>query len=181
MANNIDLDALAQEFNIEINEALADTEIPLDELEATEMSDPDKVLSTNIKKANAILDRIIQEINRRGMEARLGEVAGQLINNINQAANQIYTKNFSMGDLRLKKKMVELKERLADYKEREVRIKELTAGSGKQQGGVVNQNLIITDRETALRLAREQMAQIKLLENTKKEDVEAKGENDGNE
>ena len=86
-----------------------------------------------------------------------------------------------MGDLRLKKKMVELKERLADYKEREVRIKELTAGSGKQQGGVVNQNLIITDRETALRLAREQMAQIKLLENTKKEDVEAKGENDGNE
>lgn len=165
--NQIDLDALAQEFNMDIDEALADVAIPIEELEATEMSDPDKTLSTNINKANAILDRVMAEINRAGMSPRLGEVASQLLTTINQAVGQIYTKNFDMGGLRLKKKMLLLKER-------EVKLKELTANYSNK-GGTVNNNLIISDRETVLKMLRDSKAEIKMLEETKN-DVEDKGD-----
>lgn len=167
--NNIDLEALAQEFNMDIDEQLESPQILTDELEATEQSNPDLVLSTNVNKANAILDRVILEINRVGMTPRLGEVAGQLIATINQSVSQIYTKQFDFGSLRLKKKMVELKER-------EVKLKELTANMGKQ-GGVVNNNLIVTDRETVMRLLKDNKNQTKMLEESI--DVEDKGENDG--
>lgn len=164
---NVDLDALAQEFNMNIDEALDNVEeISIEDLVANRLSDPDLVISTNINKANAILDRIIEEINRSGMSPRLGEVASQLIATINQAASQIYTKEFDMSGLRIKHKMLELKER-------EVKLKELTA-IPNGQGKTVNQNIIVTDRETVLRLLRDNKTQIKQIEDAKK------GEYDGN-
>lgn len=166
---NVDLDALAQEFNMNIDEALTSAEdISIENLVANRLSDPDLVISTNINKANAILDRIIEEINSSGMSPRLGEVASQLIATINQAASQIYTKEFDMSGLRIKHKMLELKER-------EVRLKELTAiPNANGQGKTVNQNIIVTDRETVLRLLRDNKTQIKQIEDAKK------GEYDGN-
>lgn len=166
---NVDLDALAQEFNMNIDEALDNVEeISIEDLVANRLSDPDLVISTNINKANAILDRIIEEINSSGMSPRLGEVASQLIATINQAASQIYTKEFDMSGLRIKHKMLELKER-------EVRLKELTAiPNANGQGKTVNQNIIVTDRETVLRLLRDNKTQIKQIEDAKK------GEYDGN-
>lgn len=164
---NVDLDALAQEFNMNIDEALTSAEdISIENLVANRLSDPDLVISTNINKANAILDRIIEEINRSGMSPRLGEVASQLIATINQAASQIYTKEFDMSGLRIKHKMLELKER-------EVRLKELTT-IPNAQGKTVNQNIIVTDRETVLRLLKENKTQVKQIEDAKK------GEYDGN-
>ena len=139
-------------------------EIDVDTLSASEISDPDVVISTNINKANAILDRVINEINRSGMTPRLGEVASQLISTINQAAGQIYTKEFDFGSLRIKKKML-------DLKEREVLLKERISGNGR--GGTVNQNIIVTDRETVLRLLKENK-ETKLLEQN-----EGEGEYDG--
>lgn len=163
---NVDLDALAQEFNMDINENLnVDDFIDTSNLSASEVSDPDIVISTNINKANAILDRVINEINRAGMTPRLGEVASQLISTINQAAGQIYTKEFDFGSLRIKKKML-------DLKEREVLLKERALSSGK--GGTVNQNIILTDRETVLRLLKEKKEETKLLEQN-----EGEGEYDG--
>jgi hypothetical protein len=164
---NVDLDALAHEFNMDIDEALPAVEdITPEALIADRLSDPDLVISTNINKANAILDRVIEEINRSGMSPRLGEVAGQLIATINQAVSQIYTKEFDMSGLRIKHKMLLLKER-------EVRLKELTTiPSG--QGNTVNQNIIVTDRETVLRLLKDNKSQIKQIEDVKK------GENNGN-
>jgi hypothetical protein len=164
---NVDLDALAQEFNMNIDEALTSAEdISIENLVANRLSDPDLVISTNINKANAILDRIIEEINSSGMSPRLGEVASQLIATINQAASQIYTKEFDMSGLRIKHKMLELKER-------EVRLKELTT-IPNAQGKTVNQNIIVTDRETVLRLLKENKTQVKQIEDAKK------GEYDGN-
>lgn len=164
---NVDLDALAQEFNMNIDEALDNVEeISIEDLVANRLSDPDLVISTNINKANAILDRIIEEINRSGMSPRLGEVASQLIATINQAASQIYTKEFDMSGLRIKHKMLELKER-------EVRLKELTAiPNANGQGKTVNQNIIVTDRETVLRLLRDNKTQIKQIEDAKKGDYD---------
>ena len=166
---NIDLDALAQEFDIEVNDALMDQPIiEIETLTSNTVSNPDEVIATNINKANAILDRVITEINNVGMTPRLGEVASQLIANINQAAGQIYTKEIDIFGLRLKKKMVELKER-------EVMIKEKMLSLTSKQGSTVNNNLIISDRETILKLLKENKT--KLLENN----VGENGDYDGNE
>ncbi len=161
---NIDLDALANEFNMDMDQALedvGDNQIDLESITENNTDNPDLILATNVSKANAILDRVIIEINRAGMSPRLGEVAGQLIATINQAANQIYSKNFSIGDLRYKKKMLELKDR-------EVQIKEKALlGRNNNNGGTTNNNIIVSDRETLLRLMRENKAEIKLIEQQK--------------
>lgn len=168
----IDFDNLSQEFNMD-NEAVMDSfdqeAIDIENaILGNNIANPDQVLSDNIGKANAILDRIIVEMNRTGMSPRLGEVAGQLIANINQSVGQLYGKNIDIGNLHLKSKLVE-------YKKREIELKEKMAS--KNAGGVVNQNLIVTDRETVLKLLRENKENTKLLES---KNVEGdKGENDG--
>jgi hypothetical protein len=161
---DLDLDALAQEFNIDVDNTLEDlhaTQIDVDVINNdNETINPDVILSKNINKANALLDRIIIEINNSGMNARLGEVAGQLLNVINQSVNQIYSKNSDYLGLRIKKKMVELKER-------EVKLKELT--TSKQPDQYNQNNIILTDRETLLKMLKENKKEIKLLEESKGE------------
>lgn len=161
---DLDLDALAQEFNIDVDNTLENlhaTQIDVDTINNdTENINPDIILSKNINKANALLDRIIIEINNSGMNARLGEVAGQLLNVINQSVNQIYSKNSDYLGLRIKKKMVELKER-------EVKLKELT--TSKQPDQYNQNNIILTDRETLLKMLKENKKEIKLLEESKGE------------
>lgn len=156
---DIDLDNLAREFNM--NSEFSDDDIQQHAIDIEKIimgnhaSDPNKVLSDSIAKANAILDRVIIEINRSGMTPRLGEVASQLIQAINTAAGQLYDKDFNIGSLQLRHKML-------DLKEREVRIKEKLAA--KNTPGVVNQNLILTDRETVLKMIKDSREQIKLIE-----------------
>ena len=164
---------LAAEFNLDngfvadtIDQAVLDIENAID---GNNIANPDQVLSNNIGKANAILDRVIEEINRSGMSPRLGEVASQILTTINQSVQQIYSRNIDLGNLQLKNKMVELKER-------EVKIKEYM--SNKIIPNTVNNNLIISDRETVLKLLKENKSQLKMLEN---ENVkENKGEYDAN-
>lgn len=154
---SIDLDALAKEFNM--NDAplnSCESTIDIESLNTNDLCDPDVVISTNINKANAILDRVIEEINNSGMSPRLGEVAGQLIANINQAAGQIYTKKFDISNIILKHKMLELKER-------EVKIKEIAAKQNVGGGDTINQNIIVTDRETILKLLKENRSEIKQI------------------
>lgn len=162
---NIDLDALAQEFNMDSSQPTFDEAvIDIGTLPTDKLTNPDEILATNVNKANAILDRVIIEINRSGMSPRLGEVASQLIATINQAASQIYTKDLDIGNLQLKRKLVELKEREIVLKER---ISQVTSHD------TVNNNLIVADRETVLRLLLENKEKIKLLGNN--------GENNGTE
>lgn len=166
---NIDLDNLAREFNM--NSEFSDDDIQQHAIDIEKIimgdhtSDPNKVLSDSIAKANAILDRVIIEINRSGMTPRLGEVASQLIQAINTAAGQLYDKDFNIGSLQLRHKML-------DLKEREVRIKEKLAS--RNTPGVVNQNLILTDRETVLKMIKDSRDQIKLIESGEQTE---KGEN----
>ena len=65
---------------------------------------------------------------------------------------------------------------MVELKEREVKIKEYM--SNKIIPNTVNNNLIISDRETVLKLLKENKSQLKMLEN---ENVkENKGEYDAN-
>jgi hypothetical protein len=165
---NIDIDNLANEFNMDNTfnqEELERNAIDIGEaIRIDHSSNPDKVISDTIGKANAILDRVILEINNSGMTPRLGEVAGQLIQAINTAAGQVYTKDFNFGSLHIKQKMLELKKREIDIKER---LSEKSTGCPS----TVNQNLIITDRETVMKMLRESKEQIKMLENNQEENT----------
>jgi len=170
---NIDLDNLAREFNMNSDFNSNNIEqhaIDIEKIiEGDNSNDPDKVLSDSIGKANAILDRIIVEINNSGMTPRMGEVASQLIQAINTAAGQLYVKDFNIGSLRLKQKMLELKER-------EVEIKEKLSKQNRPE--TINQNLILTDRETVLKLIKENREEIKLLdcEDQNKKEIDSNDE-----
>jgi len=155
---NIDLDNLAKEFNIDETEEIHfDRAIDIEKAIESDNTDPDKIISDTIGKANAILDRVISEINSSGMSPRLGEVAGQLVQAINSSAGFLYTKNFNLDNLMLKNRSIELKER-------EVRLKELMLK--KPEGNTINNNLIITDRESVMKMLKESKAQLKLIEST---------------
>jgi hypothetical protein len=163
----IDFDNLAQEFNTgsEFNmdnfeQAAIDIEKAL---EGQANLNPDKILSDNIGRANAILDRLIFEINRTGMSPRLGEVAGQLIANINTAAGQLYGKDSDISNLQIKHSMLKLKER-------ELELKEKVALQNRP--GTINNNLIVTDRESILKFLSENKGKTKLLEDKSTEEDE---------
>lgn len=156
----IDLEALAQEFNVEMDKefSMEQHQINVENINNTiHVENPNTIMSVNINKANAILDRIIKEINTSGMSPRLGEVASQLISTINVAVGQIYTKELDLSSLQLKKKML-------DLKEREVIIKEISSKINKTDGGTVNNNIVVTDRETILKLLKQNKEEIRLLD-----------------
>ena len=70
-------------------------------------------------------------------------------------------------------KNVDTRKDMVELKEREVRLKELTAiPNANGQGKTVNQNIIVTDRETVLRLLRDNKTQIKQIEDAKKGDYD---------
>lgn len=102
-------------------------------------NDNAKILKDNIERANAILDRVQEEVEGVNFSARLVEVAGQLINSITQGSKTLLdNSNYN--------KYLEIRKNLALLKEREVNIKALKIDKPKTQ------NLIVTSREDLLRL-----------------------------
>ncbi len=158
---SIDLDALAEEFNlpsvevlpIEEKSQLSTTEEPSRlstvELSDTNIEEPDKIVAQNISKANLLLDYVIREIDNGNFSPRMVEVASLLINAINGSTTQLYAKSFNEASLQLRMKALQLKEKQLGLLER--------------GGNVKNQNLIITDRETVLKMLKD-APDTKLLE-----------------
>jgi hypothetical protein len=140
----LDLDSLAAEFNIPKEAPVIDASDVID-VQPTEIDNPDKLVAQNISKANALLDYIIYEINNGNFSPRMAEVASMLINAINGSTTQLYTKSFNIATLQLKEKALQLKER--------------QIGILEKTGGVKNQNIIVTDRETILRMLHEEPEQ----------------------
>ena len=141
----IDFDALAEEFNIpqstiSMESPVIDVPYVLD-VEPTNINDPDRILADNVSKANAILNHVMREIDNGNFSPRMVEVAGQIINAINNSTSQLYLKNFNIASLQLKLKALQLKER--------------EIGMLEKTGGVGNKNIIVTDRETILRVLAE--------------------------
>jgi hypothetical protein len=79
------------------------------------------------------------------------EVAGLLINAINGSTSQLYSKSFEIANIHLKAKALRLKEKQINMIER-------TSSSGRA-------NVVITDRETVLRMLRENDSEQKQIEN----------------
>lgn len=117
-------------------------------------SDPDIILKDNIDRANRILDRLEIEMNTGNFSARMSEVAGQLINAVTNASSQILTDKYNMSYLQLRRSIVKLKEA-------EMRLKI------QPRGGILNQNIIVTDRESLLEFLGK--GDIKQLQNVKED------------
>lgn len=104
--------------------------------------DPTECLKENIERANDILDLIEGELRNGNFTARLAEVSGQLINSVTNASKEIIA-NINY------KQYLQIREKMVGLKELEIKMKE------KQLKNPTNQNLIVTDRETVLRLLEE--------------------------
>lgn len=143
---------LEEEFNIpEVIEPEINNEPDPFETEWDAENDNAKILKDNIERANAILDRVQEEVEGVNFSARLVEVAGQLINSITQGSKTLLDNaNYN--------KYLEIRKNLALLKEREVNIKALKIDKPKTQ------NLIVTSREDLLRILEGKKAEKPPLE-----------------
>jgi len=146
----LDLDNLMEEFNIP-QSAVTDTEVidipPPDlSLKPTDISEPDKIISDTVSKASAILDHLMKVISSGDYAPqflpRMVEVASGILAVINDSTSQLYNKHFETANIRLKIQALQLKER--------------QLGILENTGGMGNKNIIFTDRESILRLLKDE-------------------------
>jgi len=150
--NNIDIDALASEFDMEDNENRREKKESFDVEQPIEYNpitiDPITIITNNINSANKLLTDIMREIASGNVSPRMYEVAANLISVTTQSADKIFTSRISCDTLDIKQKLARLKERELEMKEKFLELRQ-------NKSKVVNQNLIFTDRETVLKMLKD--------------------------
>lgn len=121
-----------------------------DELEELPESyiDTDLVLKRNIQRAEALLDRIDEEINNGVMDARLLTAASSLIAAVTQAANSFITNSTSLDMLALKQEDLELKKKQLELREA---VNAARNNTPVTQTNIQN-NVVVSSREEILKL-----------------------------
>jgi len=169
MGTGIDVDKLSKEFGIdkedleslECDESIDNSNDVIDEMvisDGASIENPDKILESNINKANTVLDKVISEMKRGNFSARMAEVAGQLVNAVTNAVDKVYLKNVGIDNLLIKDKMLSLKEKEASIREKLV----------DARGKTPREKLIVTDRETILGMLKEEKPlKVKILKTKK--------------
>jgi len=139
----LDRQNLEEEFNIN-DEQPVEPEIVDDhdefEAEWERENDPRTIIADNIERANEILDKVQEEIQRGNFTARLVEVAGNLINSVTAASKELISDENYRRYLHLRDKLVKLKKVEVEWKV-----------SGKSNK-ITNQNLILANREDILKI-----------------------------
>ena len=128
------------------------------EVKNVDPEDPDHIIARNIAKADAILDKLMHEMDDGNFSPRMVEVSGQIINAITNSTSLLYNKNFNLANIQLKIQQIKLKE------------KEIDLLAGRAIGGdTTNQNIIFTDRETILKYLKTKIRKsaTKILQNLK--------------
>lgn len=110
--------------------------------------DTDSILKRNIERAEALLDRIDEEINNGVMDAKLLTAASSLITAVTQAANSFIANSTSLDMIALKHEDLELKKKSLELKEA---VKNASQNTPTSQTNIQN-NVICTSREEILRL-----------------------------
>lgn len=133
MNNMLDRNNLQDEFDMKpLEDEVKDISTKL-------ADDPIDALKDNIDRANDILDILEREMRNGNLSARMAEVSGQLINSVTNASKEIMSGiNYS--------KYLKIREKMVTLKEMEIKIKE------RQLKKPSSQNIIVTDRESVLRL-----------------------------
>lgn len=139
---------LSEVLDIDVVEAEVveiQTNLSIDGINTTRRT-PDALLTDNIERANRILDILEKDAtDNEQISARKAEVMAQLINAVTNAANSIISDEYNKEYLQIRNSVLLLKEK-------ELRIKELGYGSGS---GGTSDRLIITDRESILKIIKE--------------------------
>lgn len=134
---------IAEELDMEVLEAEVSDISDSFSINTVKDTSPDQILKNNIERANRVLDILESDAEERQViSARKAEVMAQLINSVTNAANSIITDEYNKEYLQIRQSVIQLKEK-------EMRIKEIGAGSGS---GGVSERLLITDRETILQI-----------------------------
>jgi len=150
---SVDLNKLEMEFDMlnskDVEGDVIDTsfDVPEPIIHDINTVDPMAIIIENINKANLLLNDIMKEIASGNVSPRMYEVASAMINTITQSVDRIFTSRMAYDTMDLKQKFYNLKE-----KELAIKQKFLELKGGK--GNSINQNILITDRETILRVLR---------------------------
>ena len=108
----------------------------------------DAIIKANIDRANNMLDRVEDEMDNGNFSARMVEVFAKLVDVVTGAASQIQSSSYNSDYLLLK-------EKLAALKEIEVKAKVQSITSGTNRTEIGSQNIIVTDRESILKVLKE--------------------------
>lgn len=136
---------LQDEFNLEGIDIPKEFQEP--EFSAPLPRDPVEIIYKNLEKANKFLDKLWEKTVSEGIDSRMVEVAAKMVAEISIGAEKIFTNKLEYDRLFLKGKVVDLKQ-----KELEIREKLGMISSGTPR----NQNILITtDRESILKVLRE--------------------------
>lgn len=109
-----------------------------------ELPDADQILVNNIARANRILDKIEDSIDRGVLTASMIEAAGRMIETVTSAANSITGIGYNA-------EVIRQKDRDLDRKERELLVKGLVKGA--ENVNITNNNLVM-NREELLSLIK---------------------------
>lgn len=108
----------------------------------------DDILRANIQRANSLLDKAEKEFNS-GINARLLEVCGQLINAITSAASTISTNSFGNMKNEYQMKLLQIEEDKLNLK------KIMMSGRDTPVLTGANTSVIVTDRESLMRMMKD--------------------------
>ncbi len=112
----------------------------------------DGIIKANIERANNMLDRVEDEMDRGNFNSRMVEVFSKLVDSVTTAASQIQSSSYNSDYLVLKEKLAALKEI-----EVKAKVKNITSGGGGTHKTEIEnqQNIIVTDRESILKVLKE--------------------------
>lgn len=117
--------------------------------------DPDDILYVNINRANDLLDIVQNDINTSEKpNARLFEVAAQLVNAITSAATSVQNSGFGMMKH-------EYNMKIADIKEKEVAVKAAIA-QGKGSTGSTDEKVLVMTREQLLGIIGDEQTEVEV-------------------
>jgi len=126
-------DNLSDVFDME------DLERDVDRLTLVSDTDPEEVLKENINRANRILDRVEDELERGNFTARMVEVAGNILNTVTNSSKELLS-NINY------KKYLQIREAMVKYKYDELEAKQRKFHSPSSQ------NIIVSSREDIMKL-----------------------------
>jgi len=156
----LDRARLAEEFGLDPEYFQFDPDNSNVDVEGAELSfnkPTERLLRDNIERAEQMFTRVQHEVDAGNFTARMIEVAALILNSITASVKEIQSKEYN-------ERYFVLRDRLAQLKHYEIEIKRIKMQE-KPKEKPINQNIILTDRETLLKT----LAESKRIENKEEE------------
>ena len=156
--SELNIDKLLEELNIE-EEKDKNLPMPIEELnddekrkELDSLGSTDDIIKSNILKLNKIFDVATSEIMRGNTSSRSIEAASKLADSITNAAKTLSEIEVQDVTLGLQTRHIEVKEK--NYNLKEFEVKKKMEHYDTQPENVTNNNILITDRESLLKMLK---------------------------